>query len=56
MSYRKIYLKMSVFLMRFLNLSLFAKTLKSVLVGSLNTTVKKLLVSKAGIFSISVGS
>ena len=44
-----------VFPIGFVNLSLFAKTLKSVLVGSLNTTVKKLSVSKAGIFSISVG-
>ena len=70
MLYKKLYLKISgvnhysLLLMRFLNEGLnaylftlfFAKTLKSVLVGSLNTTVKKLLVSKAGIFSISVGS
>jgi len=37
-------------------LSLFAKTLKSVLVGTLKSTVKKLSVSKAVIFSISVGA
>ena len=69
MLYKKLYLKISgvnhysLLLMRFLNEGLnaylftlfFAKTLKSVLVGSLNTTVKKLSVSKAGIFSISVG-
>ena len=45
-----------VSLVRFLNLSLFAKTLKSVLVGTLKSTVKKLSVSKAVIFSISVGA
>jgi len=45
-----------VFLVRFLTLSLFAKTLKSVLVGTLKSTVKKLSVSKAVIFSISVGA
>ena len=62
MLYKKLYLKISE-MMRFLNEGLnaylftlfFAKTLNAVLVGSLNTTVKKLSVSKAGIFSISVG-
>ena len=69
MLYKKLYLKISgvnhysLLLMRFLNEGLnaylftlfFAKTLKSVLVGTLKSTVKKLSVSKAGIFSISVG-
>ena len=44
-----------VSLVRFLNLSLFAKTLKSVLVGTLKSTVKKLSASKPDIFSISAG-
>jgi hypothetical protein len=33
-------------------LSLFAKTIKSVLVGTVKSTVKKLSVSKAVVFSI----
>lgn len=41
-----------VFLVCFLNLSLFAKTIKSVLVGTVKSTVKKLSVSKAVVFSI----
>ena len=52
----KIDLDNYVFLVRFLTLSLFAKTLKSVLVGTLKSTVIKLSVSKAVIFSISVGA
>ena len=59
MLYKKLYLKISVLLMRFLNEGLnaylftlfFARTLKSVLVGTLKSTVKKLSASKPDIFS-----